>query len=214
MEGVDGFPALLAPLIEMKTVKIKQGNNNIIEFKNGPLGGFEGGSAIKLNHCQYEKDVVNYQGAEIHVLVLDELTHFTNYIYTYLRHRVRMSKEAVKIPDHYKGLFPRILAGSNPGGVGHNWVKAGFIDISKPETVTQMPKEEGGMRRQFIPAKLQDNPYLDEEEYASKLWGLEDPALVKAMLDGDWNIVVGGMFDDLWNPEYHVLEPFDIPDSW
>ena len=77
-----------------------------------------------------------------------------------------------------------------------------------------MPKEEGGMLRQYIPARLEDNPSLDAEEYSSRLLGLRSPYLVKAMLEGSWDIVAGGMFDDLWNPEIHVVAPFAIPSSW
>lgn len=72
------------------------------------------------------------------------------------------------------------------------------------------------MRRQFIRAKLADNPTLTENDpdYANRLMGLGEDALVKAMLDGDWDIVAGGMFDDVFKRDLHVLEPFEIPASW
>jgi len=69
------------------------------------------------------------------------------------------------------------------------------------------------MLRQFIPALMTDNPSLDHD-YSGKLEGLGDPALVKAMRDGDWNIVAGGMFDDLWTPSVHIVRSFEIPYSW
>ena len=80
---------------------------------------------MQLCHCQYEDDVQSYQGAEIHVLMIDELTHFTEYQYRFLRGRVRCI--GLQIPDTYKGRLPRIEAGSNPGSVGHAWVKKSFI---------------------------------------------------------------------------------------
>ena len=77
-----------------------------------------------------------------------------------------------------------------------------------------MEPEEGGMKRQYIPAKLEDNPSLNREDYEARLAGLKSPFLVRAMLDGSWDIVAGGMWDDVWNPEIHVIEPFEIPFSW
>lgn len=205
MEGPSGFPALLAEFIAAGHVKINW-SKNFIEFWNG--------AKIHLCHCQYEKDVTKYQGAEIHVLMIDELTHFTDKIYRYLRGRCRLG--GLKIPAKLAGRFPRIVAGSNPGGVGHNWVKAAFIDGAKPMQVVQQSKQEGGMRRQYIPARLDDNPTMQESDpdYADRLEGLGNPALVRAMKLGDWNIVSGGMFDDVWSQERHVLAPFKIPASW
>lgn len=205
MEGPAGFPALLAEWIAAGHVKINW-SKNFIEFWNG--------AKIHLCHCQYEKDVSKYQGAEIHVLMIDELTHFTEKIYRYLRGRCRIG--GLKLKSKYVGLIPRIIAGSNPGGVGHNWVKATFIDGSAPMVIKAQPKGEGGMDRQYIPAKLADNPTLleNDPDYGDRLEGLGNPALVKAMRDGDWNIVAGGMFDDVWSESHHVLKPFEIPESW
>lgn len=204
-EGPTSFPALLAQWAEAKLVKINY-SDLTVEFWNG--------SKIFLQHCQHEKDRFRYQGYEFHVLLIDELTHFTEKIYRYLRARVRLG--GFKIPDEYKHLFPRIICGANPGGVGHNWVKFTFIDGVPAMKLRKMNKKEGGMLRQFIPAKLSDNPTLleNDPEYDARLEGLGDPELVKAMLDGDWDIIAGGMFDDLWKRDVHVIEPFDIPESW
>lgn len=204
MEGASSFPALLDEWVSAKHVKINYSDNSI-EFWNG--------SKIFLCHCQYEKDKLKYQGAEIHVLLVDELTHFTDSIYRYLRGRLRLG--GLQLPEKYKGMFPRIICGSNPGGVGHNWVKAAFVDQG-PMVIERMPKAEGGMFRQYIPALLDDNPTLTENDpdYVDRLEGLGNPALVKAMKSGDWNIIDGGMFDDLWDEKTHVLEPFEIPKSW
>ena len=78
-----------------------------------------------------------------------------------------------KVPAQYKGLFPRILAGSNPGGIGHHWVKETFVDRGQ-YNLCKVVNDEGGMLRQFIPAKMQDNPSLTENDpdYVKKLEGL------------------------------------------
>lgn len=204
MEGPSSFPSLLAQWIDAKHCKIKY-SPATIEFFNG--------SKIHLCHCQYEKDVAKYQGAEIHVLMIDELTHFTDTIYRYLRGRCRVG--GLKIPEKYQGMFPRILCGSNPGGLGHNFVKSTFIDNAPPFEIVQMPKKEGGMLRQFIPALLADNPTMMENDpdYLDRLSGLGNDHLIKAMRDGDWNIVAGGAFDDVWSER--VIKPrFKIPVAW
>jgi hypothetical protein len=120
------------------------------------------------------------------------------------------------LPKEYHGKFPVIINGANPGGIGHNWVKKTFINNCKPMEIRQMSKADGGMRRQYIPARLEDNPTLMENDpdYADRLEGLGNPALVRAMRKGDWNIVSGGMVDDLWDDKVHILKPFAIPPSW
>lgn len=225
LEGPGGFFAMLAPWIEGGYAKYN-GSKNYIEFWNG--------SKIFLAHCQHEKDRIKYQGAEIHVLLVDELTHFTKKIYAFLRARMRLG--SLNIPKEFyiecefckgkgcqvckdKGercLFPRVIAGSNPGGTGHNFVKRDFVDMSAPMTVKKMVKSEGGLYRQYIPAKLDDNPTLleNDPDYVDRLEGLGDPSLVKAMKNGDWNIVSGGALDDVWSYDKHVLTPFNIPWSW
>lgn len=205
MEGPTSFPAMLSDWVNAKVVKIRSEPSEI-EFWNG--------SKIFLCHCQYEKDKFKYQGSEIHFLVIDELTHFTESIYRYLRGRVRLG--GLEVPKQFAGLFPRVLCGSNPGGVGHNWVKASFIDIQPPMATMRTSKAEGGMVRQYVPARLDDNPTLQktDPDYIDRLEGLGSPELVRAMKEGDWDIVSGGMFDDVWNKRIHVLPPFEVPSSW
>jgi hypothetical protein len=62
---------------------------------------FWNGSKIYLCHCKDEKDIYKYQGAEIHVLLIDELTHFTETMYRFLRNRVRMV--GINLPRAYEG---------------------------------------------------------------------------------------------------------------
>jgi len=204
MEGPTGFPALLGEWVERGCAGINYSKNYI---------DLPGGSRVHLCHCQYEKDVYKYQGAEIHVLMFDELTHFSPTQYRFLRSRVRIP-DALPVPKEFKGSIPRILAASNPGGPGHNWVKASWVDAAQPMEVWRAADAEGGMLRQFIPALLSDNPSISEEDYGKSLEGLGRPDLVRAMLDGDWDIVAGGMVDDVWDRARHVLEPFEIPASW
>ncbi len=202
LEGPKGFRVLLAPLIFGGWCSI---TGDEIRFWNG--------SRIYLCHCKAESDVYKYQGPEIHVLIIDELTHFTEKMYRYLRGRVRMV--GIKVPPEYVGKFPRILCGSNPGNKGHLWVKQTFISGCEPLKIRRMPKSEGGMLRQFIPGRLEDNPSMteDDPDYEAKLLGLGSATLVAAMRYGDWDVVEGAFFSE-WSNEQHVLAPFPVPTHW
>lgn len=202
IEGPSGFRNMLAPWVMAGFVEIVADE---IRFWNG--------SKIFLCHCKDEKDRFKYQGAEMHVLMIDELTHFTDKMYRFLRGRVR-AVGLPELPEDYKGKFPRIICGSNPGGVGHSWVKTSFVDLCADLKPQRMTKKEGGMLRQYIPAKLNDNPSMTEQDpdYEDRLDGLGSDALVKAMKDGDWNIVEGAYFDK-WTTK-NEIEPFNIPEHW
>lgn len=201
MEGPKGFRALLAPWVEAGFATIVEDE---IRFWNG--------SRIFLCHCKDEKDRFKYQGAEIHVLLIDELTHFTEVIYRFLRTRVRAV--GLAIPPEFAGLFPRILCSSNPGNIGHAWVKTAFIDTG-PLAIRKMDDAEGGMLRQYIPSRLDDNPSMavDDPTYRARLRGAGSASLVKALEEGDWTVIEGAFFD-CWSARRHVVEPFDIPAHW
>jgi hypothetical protein len=202
MEGPNGFRAMLAGWVECGFCTIVEDE---IRFWNG--------SKIYLCHCKDEKDRFKYQGAEIHVLLVDELTHFTEKIYRFLRNRVRMV--GITLPKQYDGMLPRIICGANTGGIGHQFVKMTFIDGATPLQVTRAPANEGGMLRQFIPAALEDNPSMSEQDpgYESRLMGLGSEGLVRAMRYGDWDIVEGAFFD-CFSRARHVVKPFAIPPHW
>lgn len=203
VEGPRGYRALLAPWVERGLVEIVEGE---IRFKWN-------GSRIFLCHVHEEKDRYKYQGAEIHVLLVDELTHFSAETYRFLRSRVRLA--GLELPESIRDRFPRIVCASNPGNIGHAWVKAAWIDPAMPGEVWRTPDSEGGMLRQFVPARLDDNPTLlaTDPTYLQRLRGLGSAALVKAMEEGDWSVVEGAFFDN-WRTERHVLAPFEIPAHW
>lgn len=211
MEGTGGFPEMLAGLIASKHVQIVE---NEIRFWTG--------SKIFLCHCQHEKDRFKYQGAEIHILLVDEATMFTDRIYRFLRGRMRKPPTVPQwAEDFFQEKFgvsltrkiPLAILGSNPGNIGHQWVKSSFIDGVLPMDVRRMPAAEGGMLRQYIPALLSDNEHIDAEDYAAKLSGLGNPALVRAMLNGDWNVVAGAFFDIL-DDQVHKVPAFTVPAHW
>lgn len=202
MEGPKGFRALLAPWVANGWCRIVEDE---IRFWNG--------AKIYLCHCEHEKHIYKYQGAEIHVLIIDELTHFTEPMYRFLRNRVRMV--GLNLPRDHAGKFPRILCGANPGNIGHLFVKSTFINGAPPLDIRVMPPKEGGMVRQYIPASLDDNPSMrdDDPGYEGRLEGLGSQSLVKAMRYGDWDVIEGAFFD-CWANKRHVVAPFTVPEDW
>lgn len=194
------------------------------------------GSKIHACHAQYDKDVMLYHGAEIHLLVIDELTTFSEWQYVYLRNRVRCT---LPIADEYRHRIPGIVCGSNPGGPGHEFCKRMWVDFcrcnsrtanriragglpiyehvshSTGENITyglrDAPKADGGMTRAYIPALLEDNQMLMERDpgYVDRVRAMPEPYR-SAYLDGDWDLFIGQMFN--FNRRSHVCKPFPIPE--
>lgn len=164
-------------------------------------GKFKNGSIIDFGYCGGEKDVYQYQSAEYDVIRFDELTHFTEAQYIYLISRVRGANS-----------FPKqIKSSTNPGGVGHSWVKARFIDPEK-EGVSFVG--EDGLSRIFIPSLLDENKFLKESDpsYKERLLALPEKER-KALLFGDWNIFEGQYFSE-FSEKKHTVDAFEIPSSW
>ena len=166
---------------------------------------FQNGSIIDFGYIQYEKDVYQYQSAEYDVIRFDELTHFTEFMYTYMISRCRGANPYPK----------RIKSSTNPGGVGHSWVKERFVDIGEPNTVHTCKLETGQeVTRIFIPSLVTDNKFmLDyDPDYIKRLDALPEKER-KALKYGDWDIY-DGMFFPEFKRRIHVIEPFQIPDTW
>lgn len=147
---------------------------------------FPSGSTLTFGYLQHEKDKYQYQSSEFQYIAFDELTQFTESQYLYLFSRLRKNKNS-KIPL-------RIRSATNPGGVGHEWVKERFITGSKP----------------FIPARLEHNPYLLQEEYEKSLLNL-DHITHRRLRFGDWDIYQsGGLFKREWFTD-NIID--SIPDT-
>lgn len=166
---------------------------------------FNNGSIIDFGYIQYEKDVYQYQSAEYDVIRFDELTHFTEFMYTYMISRCRGANPYPK----------RIKSSTNPGGVGHSWVKERFIDIGEPNTIHTCKLETGEeVTRTFIPSLVTDNKFMLEydPDYIKRLDALPEKER-KALKYGDWDIY-DGMFFPEFKRRIHVIEPFQIPEHW
>lgn len=162
---------------------------------------FNNGSVLDFGYCANENDVFQYQSAEYDIIRFDELTHFTKFQYIYLISRVRGSN----------GFPKQVKSSTNPGHVGHTWVKERFVDPAPPNTVFV---GSDGMSRIFIPSLLTDNTFLmsNDPEYRKRLEALPEREK-KALLYGDWNIFEGQYFEE-FDRDLHVCDPFPMPREW
>lgn len=164
---------------------------------------FPSGAIIDLGHMQHEDDKYNYQGKEYHRAGVDELTQFTETQYTYLISRLRTTD-----PD----IRPQILSTTNPGGIGHYWVKERFVTITDHRKTYFDPKT--GLSRVFIPATIEDNPTLFENDpaYIARLEALPEIERLR-LRHGIWDAFEGQVFTEL-SQRVHGCEDFEIPPEW
>lgn len=151
-----------------------------------------GAGIIKFRNLD---DPSKYQSAEFAAIAVDELTKNVYETFEDLRNRLRWTG----IDDVH------FIAGTNPGGIGHAWVKQYFLDRDFPEEESEA-KEFG-----YVQALAQDNPHLSET-YIAQLESLS-PEKRRAFLEGDWDIFKGQYFTE-WRKDIHVCEPFEIPTDW
>jgi len=163
------------------------------------------GSTTRFGYCRNENDVYRYQGAEFLFIGVDELTHFTLKQWQFLSSRNRCP-----IRRDIYGARPRpCMAGaSNPGNIGHAWVKALWVDKTPPPGFEQSalydPRDYD-----FIRARLADNPiYANDREYQKSLAALPEH-LRRAFLEGDWNVFAGQYFD-IFDYGRHTARPEEI----
>lgn len=177
------------------------------------------GSSISFGHAENDDDIRQYDTAQFQYIGFDELTSFTEFIYTYMFSRCR---------SKWDELPAVIRSATNPGNIGHGWVRERFIEPYRinEETVVQGGKllrdKTTGSTRVYIHAKLEDNPYIDTPQYRAKLANLSDEADRKAKLEGDWWTFTGQFFrsfrrepfpDEPENAQ-HVIPRIEIPIWW
>ncbi|MFD1121841.1 hypothetical protein ACFQ2T_04950 [Methylophilus flavus] len=171
------------------------------EFPFSNCWYFPGGETLKMRYLKSDKDAENYQGHQYAWIGFDELTN----------HATPTAYDKLKACLRIQGVPKRIRSSGNPGGKGHLWVKQRFIDCAPP--YTPYLDKTTGLMRVFIPSKLKDNQYLrDDKQYIALIKASGSAELVKAWLEGDWNVVAGAFFD-CWNSNI-IIPPFAIPRTW
>jgi hypothetical protein len=166
---------------------------------------FPSGAKIRFGYLDKPADKFKYQGKAFTYIGFDELSqHITDEGFTYLRSRLRRTD---------KDIYPYIRATANPGS---QWVYDMFIAPSEPEVPFILPGTENTERPlkvKFIPAKLEDNPHLDEDGmYRTMLLSLPEVER-RQLLDGDWLASNDNMFPE-FDVRVHMTEPFYVPKHW
>lgn len=162
---------------------------------------FKNGSVQEFGALETDADVYKYHSAEYDDLCFDEATTFTQFQFEYMTSRCRTSLPGVKA---------LIRLTSNPGNIGHLWVKQRYIEPARVQSKWWLEAEKKVLS--FIPARLEDNPALrlNDPTYEDRLRILGDKKF-KALRYGDWDVFEGQFFNE-WTPR-HVLDYNRIPDT-
>jgi phage terminase large subunit len=170
---------------------------------------YPNGSLLELGHCQHETDIGNYLSAQYDGAGFDEIVTFTEYQYLMLRTSVRTSKP---------GLTPRTLGATNPGvspvsdvieGLGASWVKRRWIDH---DVTLEEDAAYDEAQYAYIPSLLDDNPYINKEDYEKELMSLP-LELRRAYRQGEWDLFLGQFFPEFDRAVHVCDESVSAPPS-
>lgn len=176
------------------------------KYFRGPKGG-----RLRFTYLESDSDADAYQGHSYTRLYPEELGTFPSEAPINKLQATLRSGQGV--PCQMKGTC-------NPGGPGHQWVKARYrLDIHPHgferfdfEFTNPFTKKTITKTRMFIPSKVTDNRFLGDD-YVANLFQVGTENLVRAWLQGDWSVIEGAFFD-CWDSDKHVIRPFEIPEEW
>jgi len=147
---------------------------------------FPSGAQLSFGYIATDRDLDQYQSAEYQYIGVDELTQFTLYQYRFMFSRLRRLEGS--------DIRLKMRSGTNPGNVGHEWVKERWR-LGKRYAAEARPRG-----RRFVPARLEDNPHLDQDAYDSSLRELGG-VLHAQLREGDWDVHNEGIkFNRSWFP--------------
>lgn len=217
-----------------RTFPMLEGAHGIIQrslqwypFYGGEYNGskhywtFPSGSRIYFGHMQHIKDMLQYQSAEFALIAFDELSEFEKQQYLYMFTRCRAAGP---------GIRAYVRGATNPGNIGHMWVKERFIATGIADSIGYFASDEHGvdrrvdrshpnaLSRSFIPARLADNPDADPG-YRQRILASGDPVLIARLLYGDWDAnYVEGLIFPTWSSVENVTADAeynpDLPVYW
>ncbi len=170
---------------------------------------FPSGAKIEFGYAENMTDALRYQGQSYTWIGIDELPQYPSPdIYNFLRSSLRSVDPEIPV-------FMRSTG--NPGNIGSQWVREMFVNPAEPNKTFNLeistPTGTKRITRRFIPAKLQDNPYLMQtDDYYAMLASLPEIQR-KQFLDGDWDAFEDSAFPE-FNKNTHVVDPFEIPKGW
>jgi len=174
---------------------------------------FREGEQLIFGFIEKEEDYWKYHGHGFPWIGWEELTNWpTDVLFKRMMSTNRSSNN--KVPR-------KIRATCNPHGSGHNWVKARYeLPVLPGHSVTKIIDNGEEPARVAIHGTVHQNKILlhADPDYIMKLKAsCSSPAEEAAWIDGSWDITSGGMFDDIWDRNIHILQgitPQMIPRRW
>ena len=171
--------------------------------QTGSMGCFmPGGARLLFRYLERDKDAENYQGHGYTRIYVEEAGNFPSPA-PILKLMAALRSGA--------GVPCRMRLTANPGGPGHHWLKARYIDPA-PLGMKILEDPDSGLQRIYIPSRLKDNRFLGDQ-YVGQLKQSGSAELVRAWLDGDWDVIAGAYFPE-FTVARHVRAPFTLPPHW
>ena len=173
--------------------------NKVLKFPNG--------SVINFTYAENLQDASRILGGEYQMFCIDEASLMLPAVIQHIEERLRSGNKLVPVIG--------LRLASNPGGVGHKYLKDRFINPTKRGKEIYTEHIEGTPVTRsvvYIPAKATDNPHINEG-YDAVLNSIPDPQRRAAMRDGDWDSMVGQFFEQ-WQYSMHVVPSFNLPKEW
>lgn len=172
------------------------------------------GEQLLLRQFIREQDYWNYHGHEYPWVGWEELCNWPEPTgYLRMMSTCRSTHPVVAKRIRYRST-------TNPYGPGHNWVKYRFkLPAWRKHIIRPKPDDKGNKEppRMAIHGHIHENRILlkSDPDYVDRIKAsARTEAELAAWIEGSWDIVAGGMFDDVWKPKVHVVKPFTIPPSW
>jgi len=173
------------------------------KFTEQPMRCFmPGGGRLRFDYLERDSDAENYQGHSYSRVYVEEIGNFPSP--TPIKKLFATLRSGTGVPCRFR-------ATGNPGGPGHQWVKARYIDPA-PMGFEVLDDPETGMQRVYIPSRVRDNTFLGAD-YINRLRSAGSPELVRAWLEGDWSVISGAFFPE-FSLEKHVITPRTLPAHW
>ncbi|NBW77373.1 MAG: hypothetical protein EBR34_16510, partial [Sphingomonadaceae bacterium] len=161
-----------------------------------------GGARLNFRYLERDQDAESYQGHSYTRVYVEEAGNFPSPAPILKLHATLRSGAGVPV---------RMRLTGNPGGPGHHWLKARYIDPAPP--MVPVKDADTGLERVYIPSRVSDNVALDQQAYVAQLRQSGSPELVRAWLEGDWDVIAGAFFPE-FNRLRHVVAPIELPAHW
>jgi phage terminase large subunit-like protein len=149
-------------------------------------------ATLSFGYLQDASDKYRYGSSEYQYIAFDELTEFPEDDYLFLFSRLRRTVD-LNVPL-------RMRSASNPGNVGHAWVKRRFIGEASSQAQDSVQWNQGIA---YVPARICDNPAVHEAEYRGTLSHLP-PVERERLMNGNWEVQSTGLIGRNWLRYYRI----------